>query len=66
MCPRISSRLPGLLRAMMSMSPNFCQSYFFIKVKVGCMETKSGTGKNKLYHVVDAEAKGNLVMFQAK
>ena len=30
------------------------------------METKSGTGKNKLYPVVDDEAKRNLVMFQAK
>ena len=30
------------------------------------METKSGTGKNKLYHAVDDEAKRNLVMFQAK
>jgi len=30
------------------------------------METKSGTGKNKLYHVVDDEAKRNLVVFQAK
>jgi hypothetical protein len=30
------------------------------------METKSGTGKNKLYPVVDGEAKRNLVIFQAK
>jgi hypothetical protein len=30
------------------------------------METRSGTGKNKLYPVVDDEAKRNLVMFQAK
>ncbi|MCK9406621.1 MAG: hypothetical protein M0Q47_09475 [Methanothrix sp.] len=30
------------------------------------METKSGTRKNKLYPVVDEEAKRNLVMFQAK
>jgi len=30
------------------------------------METKSGTGKNKLYPVVDDEAKRNLVIFQAK
>jgi len=30
------------------------------------MEGRSGTGKNKLYPVVDDEAKRNLVMFQAK
>jgi hypothetical protein len=30
------------------------------------METKSSTGKNKLYPAVDDEAKRNLVMFQAK
>lgn len=61
------SRLPSLLRAMMSMSPYFCQKlFFFIKVKVGRMETKSGTGKNKLYPAVDDEVKRNLVMFQAK
>ncbi|KUG17085.1 hypothetical protein ASZ90_013229 [hydrocarbon metagenome] len=60
------SRLPGLLRAVMSRSPYFYQKLFIIKLKVGCMETKSGTGKNKLYHAVDDEAKRNLVMFQAK
>jgi hypothetical protein len=60
------SRLHGLLRAMMAMSPYFCQKLFIIELKVGCMETKSGTGKNKLYPVVDDEVKRNLVMFQAK
>lgn len=52
------SRLTGLLRTVMSMSPYFCQKlFFFITVKVGCMETKSCAGKNKL-SVVDDEAKG--------
>ncbi|MFA7375037.1 MAG: hypothetical protein WCZ26_06480 [Methanothrix soehngenii] len=59
-CPCAPRSLPtaGLLRAMMSRSPYFYQKLFIIKLKVGCMKTKSGAGKSKLYPEVDDEAKG--------
>ena len=44
-CAPGSLSTAGLLRTMMSRSPYFYQKLFIIKLKVGCMETKSGMGK---------------------